>query len=302
MAVTILEAAKLNGADTYLEGIVEQFSRTSPVLERIGVVNINGNSLSYNYEDALPGVAFRGVNETYTESTGVIAPKTEALKIAGGYLDVDRFIVRTMGEVQRTVQELLKVKSMSLYWTRKFFDGNSDLDPREFDGLKIRLTGPQVISNHATGAGLSLSKLDEAIDAVDNPQVIYCHPMLVRLMTAAARNVGLAGYITYDKDDFGRRITAYNGIPLVGVGKDNTNTDILTFSETGANTTSMYIVSHADGDVELMQNGDMSVEDLGMLKDQPKYRTMLEWYNSIIIRNGRGAARLQNITNAAVTA
>lgn len=81
---------------------------------------------------------FRGVNEAYTESTGVINPQTEPLVIAGGDLDVDKFIVSTMGIEQRSVQEAMKIKSLALAWTKAFIKGDSVTDNKTFDGLQAR--------------------------------------------------------------------------------------------------------------------------------------------------------------------
>ena len=54
---------------------------------------ISGNALGYDREETLPGVGFRGVNEAFSEDVGIINPMTEVLKIMGGDMDVDRYIV-----------------------------------------------------------------------------------------------------------------------------------------------------------------------------------------------------------------
>ena len=104
MALTLLEAAKLNSGDVYKAGVLTKFAETSDILRVLPFEGIAGNSLKYNVEETLPGIGFRGVNESYTESTGIINPKVESLTIAGGDLDVDKFIVDTMGTDQRAVR------------------------------------------------------------------------------------------------------------------------------------------------------------------------------------------------------
>jgi hypothetical protein len=69
------------------------FARASDLLMALPFKDIQGNAYQYNREGALPGVAFRGVNESYTASTGIINQLVEALRIAGGDLDVDTFII-----------------------------------------------------------------------------------------------------------------------------------------------------------------------------------------------------------------
>ena len=102
MALTLLEAAKLETGNAYKSGVIELYAGSSEILANLPFENISGNALSYMREESLPGVGFRGVNETYTASTGVLNPLTESLVIAGGDLDVDKFIIDTMGLQQRT--------------------------------------------------------------------------------------------------------------------------------------------------------------------------------------------------------
>lgn len=301
MALTLLEAAKLNTGDVYKAGVLMKFAETSDILRVLMFENIGGNSLKYNVEETLPGIGFRGVNESYTESTGIINPKTENLAIAGGDLDVDKFILDTMGMDQRSVQEAMKIKALALSWTKTFIKGDNETEPREFDGLQVRLTGDALIENHATGAGLSLAKLDEAIDAVDGATHIIMSKSVRRRLTVAARTNTIGGDITYTIDEFGRQVTNYNSLPILIADKDNTNTDILGFTETGS-TASVYVVSFGEGAVQGLENGGMEVRDLGELEGKPALRTRVEWYSCFGVFTPRTAARLKNITDAAATA
>ena len=301
MALTLLEAAKLNTGDVYKAGVLKKYAETSEILRLLPFESINGNSLRYNVEETLPGVGFRGVNGAYTESTGIINPKVESLTIAGGDLDVDKFIVDTMGADQRSVHEAMKIKALALAWTKTFIKGDSESDPTTFDGLQKRINGDALILNHASGAGLSLAKLDEAIDAVDGANAILMSKAMRRRLTVAARTTAVGGNIGYTIDEFGRQVTTYNDLPIVIVDKDNENTDILGFTETGS-TTSIYVVAFGEGMVSGLQNGGMDVRDLGELEAKPALRTRIEWYSGFGVFAPRSAARLKNITDAAVTA
>lgn len=299
MALTLLEAAKLNSGDVYKMGVLMKFAETSDLLRVLPFENINGNSLKYNIEETLPGIGFRGVNGSYTESTGILNPKVESLSIAGGDLDVDKFIVDTMGADQRAVQEAMKVKALALSLTKTFIKGDSESDPREFDGLQKRLSGDAVIDNGT--AGLSLAKLDEAIDAVDAPTNIIMSKAMRRRLTVAARTAAVGGNITYSEDEFGKQVTMYNDLPIILVDKDNTNTDILGFTE-ASSTTSIYVVALGEGQVSGLENGGMDVRDIGELETKPAYRTRVEWYAGFGVFAPRSAARLKLITNVAATA
>lgn len=299
MALTLLEAAKLHSGDVYKQGVIAKFAETSEILRVLPFMGIQGNSLKYNIEETLPGIGFRGVNESYTASTGILNPQSEALHILGGELDVDRFIVQTMGMDQRTVQEAMKIKAMALSWTKTFIKGDSETDVREFDGLQKRLTGDALISNGT--AGLKLSVLDEAIDYVDSPTHIIMSKAMRRKLTVAARTAAVGGNITYVIDEFGRQVAMYNDLPILISGRDNLNAEILGFSE-ASSTTSIYVVNLSEAGVSGLENGGMMVDDLGLLTTEPKYRTRIEWYNGLGVFAPRSAARISLITDVAVTA
>jgi hypothetical protein len=308
MALTLVEAAKLHSGEVKRSAIIELFAASSDILRTLPFDTIAGNALQYNREETLPGIGFRGVNEAYTESTGVINPVTEPLVIAGGDLDVDVFILETMGQDQRAVQEAMKTKALALRWSQAIIKGDSTVDPRLYDGLQVRLTGTQKIAAGATANGtpLSLAKLDEAIDAVDNPTHLIMNKTMRRLLTAAARTETVSGNITYTVDAFGRRVTQYNDLPILIIEQDNAGNEILPFTEAAtsgtATATSIYVVSFMEGMLQGIQSGVMSVRDLGELQTQPVKRTRVEWYAGIALFHPRAAARLWSISNAAVTA
>ncbi len=308
MGLTLIEAAKLNPGEIIKNAIVEMYAGSSSILMTLPFESIEGNALKYNREGSLPGVGFRGVNEAYTASTGVLNPLTEALVIAGGDLDVDKFIIDTMGANQRSVQEAMKVRALSLAWTKKFLKGDTASDPREFDGLQVRVTGSQKIAagSTANGTALSLAKLDEAIDQTLNPTHLIMSKAMARKFSAAARLSTVGGYVTYAPDALGRRIMQYNDLPILTVDLDNEGNAILPFSEactSGTDTgTSIYIVSMGSDGLTGIQNGGVDVRDLGELQTSPVFRTRVEWYNGIAVYNGRAATRLWSIADSAITA
>ena len=306
MALTLVEAAKLNSGDVVKSAVIELFARESDILLALPFEDISGNALKYNREASLPGIAFRGVNESFSESTGVLNPVTESLVIAGGDLDVDRFIVKTQGQQQRSQQEAMKIKALAAGYTAKFIKGDASTNPREFDGLQGRLIGSQRIDagSTANGAALSLASLDELIDAVDNPTHLIMSKAMRRKFTAAARDTAVAGYVTYTKDAFGRRVAAYNDLPILVAYGANGGDEILPFNEAAASgtatATSIYCVSIGDGRLTGIQNGTMDVRDLGELQAAPVFRTRVEWYTGLAMYHSRAAARLRYIGDLAI--
>ena len=293
MALTLIEAAKMASGDAVRSAIIELYAGSSDILRVLPFEDIAGNALKYNREGNLPGVGFRGVNEAYTPSTGVLNPITEPLVIAGGDLDVDNFIIKTMGASIRGRHEAMKVRALALAWTRKFLKGDQNSDPREFDGLQTRLVGNQLIAAGATanGTALSLGKLDEAIDQTLNPTHLIMNKSMARKLTVAARTSSVGGNIDYTVDEFGKRVMNYNGLPIITVDLDGDGVSILPFTEAAtsgtATATSIYVVSLGGDGVTGIQNGGVDVRDLGELQTAPVWRTRVEWFTGIAAFNGR---------------
>lgn len=305
--LTLFEASKLHSGDVVRSAVIEMFARSSPLLGALPFIDIPGGSYVYNREAILPGVAFRGINEGYTESTGVIIPEVEILRIAGGDLDVDKAILRFNGADQRPFQESMKVKALTLNLASKLINGDSLSNPREFDGLRNRIVGSQLIAagSTANGTPLSLAKLDELIDAVEDPTHFIMSQAMKRRLSQAARNKDVGGFITWTKDEFGRPLMQYNDIPIITPEYDDRGDRLLKFNEAAtsgtATATSIYLVSFREGKVMGLQNGVMDVEDLGELQTKPTLRTRVEWYIGLATPHPRGAARLWSVADAEVT-
>ena len=146
MALTLVEAAKLAlaGGEVLRSSVVEMYAQSSDVLRVLPFESIQGNAYRYSQEQSLPGVGFRGLNEGYSEAAGVINPLVEPLVIAGGDLDVDKFILDTQGAGVRATHEAMKVKALAHRFTKTFLKGDTQTDNEEFDGLQVRLTGNQL--------------------------------------------------------------------------------------------------------------------------------------------------------------
>jgi hypothetical protein len=231
------------------------------------------------------------------------------LAIAGGDLDVDTFIVQTEGGARRAIETSMKLKSLALAWAATFFKGDSVASPAAFDGLQRRLIGNQRIANGASANGnaLSLSNLDAAIDQTYNPTHLAMSKAMRRRLTQATRNQSIGGIMGQTVDAFGRQVSTYNGLPILEIDADNTNTQILGFTEANpgggsAVGTSIYVMSLAMDTLCGLQNGLPRAKDLGEQQSKPAYRTRVEWFSAFALRHPRAATRLWGISNAAVVA
>lgn len=311
MGLTILEAAKTM-EDPLQRAIVMTFAASSPILQVLPFENIQGSAIRYNVEHALPGVGFRGINEAWTSDVGVVNPQFDPLVIAGGDLDVDRFITTTEGMDRRATETLGKAKALGLKYTQVFIKGDTGSNPRQFDGLQTRLVigGDQVLDagNTAGGAAVSLFKLNELRERVEDGDMFYFvmnERMWLRL-SAAARTQSLSGILTRERDEFGRTVAFYDGTPILVLKRDNLDNEILPFTEAAGSgdptATSIYCCGVGDGAVHGIQSGPPDVRDLGELDTQPVMRTRVEWYTGLALRTARSAARLRFCGDLAMVA
>ena len=317
MAVTLAEAALLSQNDLQ-RGVIEVFVQESAVLDRLPLMTIAGNAYAYNKEATLPGVAFRSVNEAYTESTGTVVQATESLVILGGDADVDTFIVKTRGNLndQRAIQTRLKVKAASYKFQDTFFNGDVSVDAKAFDGLKKRLTGAQVISAGTNGIPVvgnggtdsfaffdALDNLVASVSGLDGSNgAIYANAGIRGKIRSAGRRIG--GVEMVREDLTGKRVLQWNGIPILDPGANGAGTAILPQSETQGSSSlasSIYAVrfgqDETDRGVTGLTNGGVMVDDLGFLASAPVYRTRIEFYCGLAVFGGQAAARLTGILN-----
>lgn len=314
MALTLAEAAKLS-TDTLARGVLEVFVQESSILDRLPLMEIQGNSFKYNEEGALPGVAFRSVNEAYTESTGTFNQKSEGLVILGGDADVDKFLQQTRGNLndQRAAQTRMKVKAASYKFQDTFFNGDVAVDTKSFDGLKKRLTGAQVLDAATNGLGPVAGGHDffDALDALigrvpglnAGNGAIYANAGVIAKIKSSGRRLGGTDAIREAMTQ--KMVATYNGIPVLDAGQTAAGADILGQAETQGSSSaasSIYAVrfggDEGDQAVTGLTNGGVMVTDLGELQEKPAYRTRIEFYCGLAIFGGKAAARLRGVLAA----
>lgn len=283
--------------DTLQRGVVEIFARTSPVLELLPFMNITGNSYRYNQESTLPNVQFRNIGEGYTPSSGEVVQKAEGLMILGGDVDVDKFVVQTMSDVnsQRAIQTQLKSKAIAKTFTQKFFKGDSAKNPKEFDGLDVRIAnnGNEIDNG---GEPISLIKLHELLDAVGGgADVLFMSKAMRRELQRLFEEEKAHNYIEVGKDQFGRPVQYFGDVQIRTL-----DDDILPFAEEGG-TGSIYAVRFGIQEAICgLTNGGVQVYDLGELAERPAYRTRIEFYCGLADFHPKAAARLKGIARKTV--
>ena len=301
MSLTLAEAAKLSN-DILLQGVVETIVKDSPILQEMPFIEIVGNGLTYNKENALPTIDFYDVGDTWAESTPTFTQVTAALKIMGGDADVDNFLKATRSNLQDLEVAVLELKAKAA--RHKFEDtfvyGDSSVDAKQFDGLKKLIdtasASAQVIAAGATGATLTLSMLDQVIDAVKGgkPAMLLMSRRSRRKLNALVRAAG--SMMETDRDQWGNFIQLWNGIPI-GINDWILDTHTLSSSletaTTGGACSTIYAIQVGEGALcGLTAPGHLTVEPIGSLETKDASRTRIKWYVSLVLFSAIKAAAL----------
>lgn len=307
-AMTLIEYAKMAESDLD-RGVIELFASGSPILGRLPFMNVTGGSYSYNVEERLPGIAFRGINQSYTGSTGIIVPVTEKVKIMGGECDTDVALVRRYGEARRAIDINMKIKAAARSFDRLFFSADEAADPLSFTGLNARLSGPQrLYADGGSGsAGLALTEnmLQGLIDAVDDrPDMLIMGRAMRRQLTNLFKASLLFAFT--EPDYFGIRTETFDGIPLGVLGRDETGTWLLDFTETEGSSVSICASIYAlkFGEQQYIcgiQTAAPAGKDFGEIPNSPVMRYRYDWDCGIAMFHPRCAARLSGVLKAANT-
>lgn len=320
MVHTLPEYAK-GETDPVKRSVIELFPKASDILSAIPFKTAPGGRYGYQREGDLPSnMAFRAINETPSEGHGVVNDLTEQCFPIAGNIDVDRVLINRHGMERRSTEEEMSIKKKAKVWTDTFIGGDNQSEPREFSGLKTRLQvvgssvdgsnyESRVVANAtASGGGaLSLAKLDIAIGLVNNPTHIIMPKAVFDKFGAAQRSTTVSGYVTWDKDEWGKRGMQYNGLPVLtgyGITKFGQflNFDEVAYGGGSAVTSSIYIVNFSEMGVCGLETSPMEVTDMGLLENGVHYRTNVEHDVGLCIEDPYAAIRLSSVTNAAITA
>jgi hypothetical protein len=256
MAVTLAQA-RLNVQDDLQDGIIDEFAKSSFILNNIPFADVvsptgGGATLTYAYTRQItqPTAEFRKVNaEDGTHEVEKQRYSTD-LKVFGGAFEIDRIIAGMGGIVDEVAwQSAQKVKAASALFSDTIINGNTSTNEDVFDGLDVALTGTATDVDGATDLSTSelvtanyvkfLDVLDEFLLGLDGtPDAILTNGKGLAKLRAVARRAGM--YQT-TKDNWGNQIEMYGNIPIIDLGaKAGSNDPIVGIGAGG--TTSMYAV------------------------------------------------------------
>jgi hypothetical protein len=302
MALTLLDFANQTQAPLK-RGIVQEITNESVFLRRLHFVPVDGFTYSYNRQHTLGGIAFRGLNESYTNDTGVINPQVETLSIFGGEVRTDRQLVNKQGDVVRAGAIAAKIKKAGLFFDRYVIKGDPGTNPLQFYGLNARLTGDQVLEVDDNGGPLTLGMLDDALDAVpgsNDRKIIVCNKQVRRIITALIRSEAGGSAMS----EIGPQAREYDGAAIEVIDEDGDESPILAFDETQGSsndTTSLYVIrpgSESDGNYVQGLIGSKLIEHVAVGLMGTYFSDIVEANMGIGMFHPRAACRVKGITAA----
>ena len=257
MAVTLAQA-RLNVTDDLQAGIIDEFAKSSYILNNIPFADVvspvgGGATLTYAYTRQItqPTADFRKINAEYTTHEVQKQRYTTDLKVFGGAFEIDRIIADMGGIVDEVAwQSAQKVKAASALFSDTIINGNSSVDEDVFDGLDVALTGSdtEVTSNIdlSTSANVTsnymafLDILDEFLSKLDGtPSALLMNGNMAAKLRAVARRASM--YQT-TKDNYGRQVEMYGNIPFVDLGAKPGSNDPIVATKSSGGTSPIYAV------------------------------------------------------------
>ncbi len=168
MALTKTEAAKLT-QDLMTRGVIDTIVKDSQLLQMLPFQQVLGTAVTYNREATNPAAAFYDVGDTWTEATPTFTQVTAALKILGGDADVDNFLGQTYADPNDLEAEVLmkRAKATAHLYQDSFFNGDTSVNAKAFDGLTKVLTGTsQELALGTNGGALTIDAVDQLVDMI----------------------------------------------------------------------------------------------------------------------------------------
>lgn len=296
MALTKIEAAKLSN-DLLVRGVIETIVKESAILSYLPFMEVTGTAVRYTREATLPAVSFYVPGDTWTEATPTYSSQVAELKILGGDADVDNFLQATYADSNDLEAEVIasRAKAIAHKFSDTFFNGDSSIDAKSFDGLKTLTPAGQTLNMGTNGGSLTLARMDELIDAVmpGKPEVLLMSKRSRRKLKDLRRSSG--SVLETSINQFGERIETYDGIPVV---VDDFMSDAET-QGTGTQLSSVYALKFGQGTGLMgLEHGGISVEPVGELETKDATRTRIKWYAGLALFSTLGVARLSGITGS----
>lgn len=302
MALLKVEAEKLSQTDL-VRGVIEEVIDREDLFSILPFTQAEGKAYVYNRENGVVEADFLDPNDTINEGAATFTEVMTKVRILAHDVDIDKFLASTMDDMnsQVAIQLSAKAKGLARKFRKTLITGNNTTNPKEFDGLQVLTAAcgaSQNIVAGANGAALTLSMLDELLDAVPNgADVLLMRPGTIRAYRALLRAAGGTAPAEIMMENFGRPMLTHNGVPILENEFIPGDVD----QGTATDTCSVYALrlNEVDG-LHGLYAGDsagMVVEPIGTVQNKDAWRYRVKWYAGLALKSTKSVARLVGITN-----
>lgn len=294
---------------------VENMIAESDVMRAIPIMAAQRGKRAYMDIASLPTVGFRGLNEAGNQGLGTFNLREEDTFFIDDYIFADRAMIDRLGPEGKYKQEKLKSTSLAQFFSQNVIKSDNSANVRTPNGMQVRCNDGTAITGNfiangvgAGGAALSLANLDKLYWLVNKPtHWIMPRGMMPQWDTVARNNTLVNQTVSYAKDDVGRRIIEFKGLPILFGYEPDDSPDLLPFNEVafgggGAVTSSIYCVSFREGGFYAIEQTPLSVMPEGPTVGQPFDSTHIKWDYGFAREHPKAIARLSSVTNAAIVA
>lgn len=312
MAIT-LNDIKIGRADKYDRMVIDTFMRKSAILAAMPFDNCispsGGSTLTYGYIrlKTSPAAEGRAIGDDYNPSVATKEAVTTDLQIMGGKYEIDRVLADAApDEIAFQTEEKIQATVNRYHWL--FVNGNKD-NATEFDGLAKIVDGSVTDFD---GSGIDLStmntanalKITEALDTAilamkERPTYILANSKAIVKIQSAAKQLG---YITQAEDAFGKQVKAYDGIPMIDLGRYynedlGSDTEIIGIDDNSGKTDIYLVALSMSGAHGITLKGDKAItsrlpnfSEAGAVKSGD-----VEFVAGLAVKNTRSIARIKDV-------
>lgn len=299
MPLLVTEAAKLSQEDKQ-RGVIEEIIDQDDLFALLPFTHVNDKIYAYVREKELSEGQFLDPYEVVPEGAATFDEVTAKLKVLAGDVDMDKFTTTVQSHLndQIGIQLQAKAKGLGRLFRRTLVVGDETVDAKQFNGIRKLTPASQTLVAGVNGNAISLSALDELLDAVKlGADVLMMRKGTWRAIRALLRALGGNQPHHIMLENFAQPIPAYDGIPVI-------INDFLPSDEVqgSANeTASVYALrlNEADGFHGIFggPTAGIQLEDIGTVQNKDANRWRVKWYAGTALKATHAVARLRGVTN-----
>ncbi len=299
MPLLIEEADKLSQEDK-ARGVIEEIIDTESLFALLPFTHVTDKVYTYVREGTLSEGDFLDAYEAVPEGAATFDEVSTKLKVLAGDVDIDKFTAAVQSNLnpQVAIQLAAKAKALGRKFKRTLVNGDSSVNSKSFDGIKVLTPAEQTLVAGANGAAVSAEMLDELLDAVKlGADVLMMRKGTWRAIRAIMRSFGGNTGDMIQIPNFGKPVPAYDGVPVI-------INDFMTADEVmgSANETcSIYALrlNEADGFHGIYggPSAGIQFEEIGTIQNKDASRYRVKWYAGTALKATHSVARLKGILN-----